>query len=350
MTIALVALGVAPSAVVAAAPAGLRCDEILFSVALAPGQEADFTVVGWLCSRGRIVNKTIQVLLHGATYDHNYWDFPYRPDQYSYVRAATVAGYATLNMDRLGHGRSSRVAGDVLDLNAGAFAVHQIIQDLRSGEIVSNGFGRIQAERILLAGESIGGNIAWLEAGTYQDVDGLLVAGSAHVFSVGFEDIRKHTVPVETDPLLGWRSFPPGYFTTRIGTRGLLFYYEPNTDPTVILVDEILKQTITLGENTSVGPTLPVSRRVNAPTLITVGDFDDLFCDPPSCTATGSLDGETANYGAGSCAELTIVSDAGHNLNLHRNAPAYFDLVQEWADRRVGPSTLVEPPPRPCQE
>ncbi len=100
MTAAFMVLGVAPSAIEAAAQAGLRCDEILFSVAPAPDQEVDFTVVGWLCSRGPIANKTIQILVNGATYDHHYWDFPYRPSQYSYVRAATATGYATLNMDR----------------------------------------------------------------------------------------------------------------------------------------------------------------------------------------------------------------------------------------------------------
>jgi hypothetical protein len=258
-----VLLQLQPSAAEADGLASVKCDEILFPVALTPGGEADLTVVGELCSRGPIKNKTIQVLVHGATYDHNYWDFPFLPKKYSYVWAATAAGYATLNMDRLGHGQSSRVPGEVLDLNAGAFAIHQIIQELRSGTIVSHKFGRVKAKRILLAGESIGGNLAWLEAGTYHDVDGLLVASSAHVFSVGFADIVANTVPVESDPLLAPRGFPPNYFTTRLGTRGQLFYYLPNADRLVILIDEILKQTITLGENTSVGPTLPVSQQVN---------------------------------------------------------------------------------------
>lgn len=113
--------------------------------------------------------------------------------------------------------------------------------------------------------------------------------------------------------------------------------------------DEILKQTITLGENISVGPTLPVSQQVDVPTLITVGDYDFLFCTPPSCTATSSLANEAANYGPHTCAEVVTMPDAGHNLNLHRNAQTYFGILGEWADRRVGSSSQV-PPPQPCDQ
>lgn len=330
-------------------PGGPRCDRLVFPVALAPGDPADLNVVAWLCSDGPIRHKTIQVLVHGATYDHNIWDFPYRPEHYSYVRAATAAGYATLNMDRLGHGQSSLVPGDSLDLIAGAFAIHQMIGALRSGTVVSPSFGRINARRILLGGESIAGNIVWFEAGTYHDVDGLLVAGSAHTFSIGLQRIQENTIPVEDDPRLSRFSYPPGYFTTAPGTRGSLFYHLPDASRAVIAIDELLKDTITSGENNGVFPTLAVSQQVDVPTLITIGDFDDLFCDPPSCTASGTIDNETDSYGPGSCAELLIMPHAGHVLNLHRNAPVYFEAVREWADRRVGADDRALPPD-PCDE
>jgi pimeloyl-ACP methyl ester carboxylesterase len=327
----------------------LRCEKILFQVALAPDQPTSFTVVTWLCARGTVHGKTIQVLVHGATYDHNTWDWPLQPETYSYVRAATAAGYATLNMDRVGHGESSRVSdGALLDLNGDAFAIHQIIQELRGGQLVTHQFGRVRATRILLAGESIAANIVWLEAGTYHDVDGLVVAGSAHTFGPGFADIPLNTVPTFIDPILGPRGFPPNYFTSLVGSRGFLFYWAPNADPAVIALDELLKQTVTLGEFTSVGPTLPVSAQVNVPTLITIGDHDHLFCIPPSCSATNSVANETSFWSPAACPELVVVPDSGHNLNLHRNAQTYFAIVREWADRRVGASTK-DRAPQPCQ-
>lgn len=338
-----------PPAAVAGGGPKLRCDAIVFRVALAPGQPADKRVVGWLCSRGPLADKTIQVLVHGATYDHNVWDFPYRPDRYSYVRAATDAGYATLNLDRLGHGLSSRVPGAELDLTAGAYALHQIVQKLRSGTLRAHQLGRVEADKILLAGESLGGNLVWTEAATYGDVDGLVVAGSAHSFGPGLDLLLQVTVPVEQDPIFRFFGFPPGYLTTIPGTRGDAYYHLPEVEPLVVLVDEILKQTMTVGEIGGIPGSLPLSLEVDVPTFITVGDFDDIFCAPPSCTATGSLDAETDHWGPGTCAELLVMPDAGHVLNLHENAQDYFALVREWADRRVGPSSSV-PPTEPCDE
>jgi alpha-beta hydrolase superfamily lysophospholipase len=331
----------------AEASAAPRCERLVFPVALASGQPADYTAVGWLCSDGPIEHKTVQVLVHGATYDHNVWDFPYHPQRYSYVRAATAAGYATLNLDRLGHGQSSRVPGDLLDLNVGAYALHQIITALRSGQIFSQEFGLVQAERILLAGESLGGNLVWMEAALYGDVDGLVVAGSAHSFSIGLQRVVDATWPVENDPFLGPQNFPSGYFTTIPGTRDEAYYEMEYAKEKVVAVDELLKQTLTAGEIGGIFPSLPLSAQVAVPTLITVGDFDDIFCDPPSCTVSGSLANETSFYGPDSCAELLIMPEAGHVLNLHHNAPDYFALVREWADRRVGASSLV-PAPQPC--
>ncbi|MGH7436403.1 MAG: alpha/beta hydrolase, partial [Polyangiaceae bacterium] len=119
--------------------ADLRCAQVSFPVSLAAGQAADSRVVAWLCARGAVEGRTIQVLLHGGTYDHNYWDFPLMPDQYSYVRAATRAGYVTLNVDRLGSGLSSHPNPDTLTLHVNAFSVHQIVGALREGNMTVPG-------------------------------------------------------------------------------------------------------------------------------------------------------------------------------------------------------------------
>ena len=46
--------------------------------------------------------STLQVLVHGVTYNLEYWDISFQPEMYSYVRFAAAQGYATLNMARLG--------------------------------------------------------------------------------------------------------------------------------------------------------------------------------------------------------------------------------------------------------
>src|SRR5262245_39860697 len=75
----------------------LRGQPLQIPVALSPGAPADQTISATL-SRPPGSGGTLQILLHGATYSHVYWDFPFKPERYSYVRAMSRAGYATLNM------------------------------------------------------------------------------------------------------------------------------------------------------------------------------------------------------------------------------------------------------------
>src|SRR5581483_583937 len=75
----------------------LNCEESSLPVKLSADGQAIYSVTGWLCARGNFSGKTVQLLVSGVSYDHNYWDFPYQSDNYSYVQSATKAGYATFN-------------------------------------------------------------------------------------------------------------------------------------------------------------------------------------------------------------------------------------------------------------
>src|SRR5207237_4336047 len=128
----------------------LRCQPLRLAVALAPGAPANQTVSAILCRPpGR--GGTLQILLHGATYSHIYWDFPYRPERYSYVRAMSRAGYATLNLDRLGIGASSHPSADALTRTSEAYVTHQLVQLALSG-----GFEGGPFEHVVLVGHSLG--------------------------------------------------------------------------------------------------------------------------------------------------------------------------------------------------
>ncbi|HEX3526575.1 MAG TPA: hypothetical protein VH988_05880 [Thermoanaerobaculia bacterium] len=91
---------------------GLRCQDVTFPVTLSTSDHTIYHVYGELCSRGSIHDKTIQVALHGATYSHIYWDWPYLPEIYSYARYATAAGYAGVlrRADLLGLGQPEQRA------------------------------------------------------------------------------------------------------------------------------------------------------------------------------------------------------------------------------------------------
>jgi pimeloyl-ACP methyl ester carboxylesterase len=325
-------------------PGGLRCSDVTFPVTLAPGDTTIYNVFGVLCARGSLHDKTIQIALHGATYSHLYWDWPYQPALYSYVRIATEAGYAVLNIDRIGVGRSDHPSPDAITIDANAYVVHQIVQALRGGDRVVPGFGRTRAERVALVGHSLGSVIAIDEAATYGDVDGVALTGVSHTVTSHLGDVSFY--PANLDPRFAGQNLPDDYFTTTPGTRGI-FYQAPFFDPNVLAVDEQNKETVTLAELNTAVPALSLSTGIHVPVLIAVGDLDQAFCNEPSCSASGSLGAEAGFFAPDACLETRVIPFSGHVVNLHFSAPFTFFTLLDWMDRRVGRNPNA-PPPQPC--
>jgi pimeloyl-ACP methyl ester carboxylesterase len=342
---ALAAVLLVPSAA-QAAEGGFRCEELSFDVNLSPEDATVYSVFGVLCSRGSIDQKTIQITLHGSTYSHLYWDWPLEPETYSYVRRATAAGYAVLNLDRIGIGQSDRPPAAAVTIEANGYVVHQIVQALRGGDLVVPSFGRIRAERVALVGHSLGSVISIQEAATYGDVDGVVLTGVSHTVTPALGEIFAVLYPANLDPRFAGQGVPDGYLTTLPGTRGV-FYYLPSVDPLVLAVDEQTKETVTGAELDTAFPALFLSGGVHVPALVVVGDFDRAFCADPSCSASGSLAAEAGFFPPDACVETAAIAGAGHDLNLHFQAPLAYDVVLSWMDRRVGSNPNV-PPPVPC--
>jgi len=169
-------LGAFAPAQPAAAEARLECSEHTLSVTLTPGATDTFNVVGTLCSQGPAAGKTVQLLLHGATYARYYWDLPYQAEHYSYVHAATKRGYATFNLDRIGNGASDHPDGNLVYIVANGFVVHQVVEALRAGEIASQSF-----EKVIVVGHSMGSFSAANYAGSFPgEADGIILTGFLH--------------------------------------------------------------------------------------------------------------------------------------------------------------------------
>jgi pimeloyl-ACP methyl ester carboxylesterase len=129
--------------------------------------------------------------------------------------------------------------------------------------------------------------------------------------------------------------------------------YSSNTDPDVLAVLEKEGKDISPdGEDfrVAVGPPALV-RAIRVPILSVVGQYDVFYCSAPSCPAARA---EPVFYGCHSqsagarnvvatiCApraelELVVFPNAGHNVNLQRNAPAWFAIARHWSDRHFGP-------------
>jgi pimeloyl-ACP methyl ester carboxylesterase len=293
---------------------------------------SDAALYGELCIPGGHRPTAVQLLVHGGTYTHAYWDMSPNADRYSYVQKALAAGYATFNVDRLGAGASSHPASSQVTLENGAEALHQVITQLRAGALGGHAFSRV-----IWVGHSFGSLLAWLEASRYNDVYAFVLTGLLHSSkpswaTMAFADI----IPASLDPVLA------GYLTTAPGTRADLFYYLPNADPGVIALDEGLKSTETLAEiqtaSTLLSSPLPPpdtspSRAIAVPTLLVLGDHDNIACRPPDgldCTAANVMAQEAPYYSRQAHLHVQIVPRTGHDIQLHLSAATADKQILDW--------------------
>ena len=109
----------------------VTCRRTAVQVALAPQTPANYTVSGELCATPmeRTAGATVQLLIPGATYNYEYWDFgKIDGNEYSYARQVAGQGFPTFAIDPLGSGSSSRPPSDQLTIQAAAFVAHQIVR------------------------------------------------------------------------------------------------------------------------------------------------------------------------------------------------------------------------------
>lgn len=365
-------------------PKARSCTEIDIPVAMSQGWPASEKIHGRLCVPAGVSPRIIQVLVHGITYDGGYWEFPDPSggtDRYNYAAAANKAGYATLAIDRVGSGRSSRPLSTMLTIDSNAYTVHQVVQAIRSGE-VTNPSGK-RFTKIVYVGHSYGTWTGWNEVTTYRDVD-------AAVFTAAFEELSftaplivlPSTYPAAADPRFAGKGLDPGYLTTLPGTRRALFYDPAPVDPAVIAHDEATKQTVAATEIANYPSILNRKYQITVPTLLVAGTNDSLFCReypasfPPLLGGIGALgttlgdlvaphedttagqtqdvvgsrlgaancdtpralvDDERAHLGNPPQLDAYILDGAGHDLNQALDARDYFAAVNSWIRTTLGP-------------
>jgi len=294
---------------------GCRSMQVPVSIA---GDLHPYTIAGTFC-RPAAATATVLLLVPGATYDRRYWDWPIRPDTYSFVAAMAGTGFATLAIDRLGEGGSSHPPATEVTIPSSATAIHQVVTWLRQVEGI---------KRVVLVGHSLGSDMSVIEAGMYKDVDGLVVSGYLHTFSPAAAALNTAFYPTQDDSEWQGAHLPPGYITTRPGARSL-FYYSPNMDADIAAYDEAHKAVGTVGEFANFIPLFEhnQSARIRVPVLAVVGEDDAVFCSNVSCPQASI---ESGFYGPAAHFQLVVVPDAGHDLNLQRNAQVWYTICRHW--------------------
>ncbi|ALG15349.1 hypothetical protein AOZ06_37410 [Kibdelosporangium phytohabitans] len=292
------------------------------------------TMYGKLCQPADA--KAVQVLVPGASYNSAYWDIEVTPEIRSFRQAMNKAGYATLTLDRLGSGRSTRPLSATLTSFTQANVVHQVIQAVRAGK------GVPKFDKVVLGGHSVGSAISVIEAGTYKDVDAVLVTGMMHsVNALGSLPVLASLAPANLDPKFLGKILDPGYLTTRPGLRFSDFHKPGAQAPGVAEHDERTKDVFAPGEFVDtllLGAILPYSRKIDVPVLLVMGN-DPAFCGflAADCSSAASLlRHESPNYSPAAKLKTYLVGDYGHSINYAPGAPKYHEAVIRWADAAVG--------------
>lgn len=283
-----------------------------------------YRIAGYLYAPQHARHRTVQLLVHGATYNHLYWDAAkINRERYSYAREMAHRGYVVVAIDQLGTGNSDKPDGDFFSLDEAASALHQI-----SGQVRAYG-GR--HAKLAYVGHSNGSVTSIYAQGTYGDADLLVTTGWVH----GFRGL-----PIDpTDPQVQ-QSIATPYIDLRGPLRNNIMYYTPKADPAMIAYDTSVltdsmprHQFLDLigihADITSRGPggvtQATRSQLVRVPTLVQAGERDDYIAPanagPPS---------ERTFYPLVHDFSFHALPQIGHVYNLHINHDESWDDIDAW--------------------
>lgn len=319
--------------------ASIKVERLVFDVTVANGP---LKMVGYLYYHGSYQNRPLQVLLHGATYNHEYWDFPsIHGRDYSYARYMAVRKYAVLALDLPGAGESvvSRNAqtsapvgpnGFALTLAESAGAVNQVLVAMKSE---ANPTGHAFSP-VVLVGHSAGSINATVVQGAFADhADALVITGSRHLTGQVLSIPAVQGLIQQLLALAGALA-PFEYFQLPGAIREALFYHAAAADPAVIAVDNLTMDWWSNGELFStflafLDPRIDQPWRVNGKVLIQVSQHDNLF--------PGVFMEDEAALWSGTTPTIQVLQGIGHDFNLHLNREESWRGIDEWLCANVIP-------------
>ncbi|WHT19314.1 alpha/beta fold hydrolase [Crossiella sp. CA-258035] len=328
------------SALIAPIPAGAAeatCRDLSIPVSLLdlPLLGLDQTMYGRLCVPAG-GSRTVQVLVPGGTYNSSYWDISHSPETRSYRRVQNKAGFATLALDRLGTGRSSKPLSALLTAFTQANAVNHVVKAMKSGSLGP------RFSKVILGGHSLGSAVSVIVAASHRNVDGVLIAGQLHRLNLtGIVPTLTTLTPVLLEPKLG--HLDPTSLTTAAGLRYTAFHRGGPLDEAAIAHDEANKDGLAAGEAVDgilLGTLLPLSRQITVPVLLAMGGDDQVFCGGllgSDCSSAEALKRfEAPNFAPAARLRTFVLPDYGHSFNYAPNAPEFFQATARWAEEMVG--------------
>jgi pimeloyl-ACP methyl ester carboxylesterase len=208
---------------------------------------------------GESPHRPLVIMVHGASDSHTVFDFA---PGYRAAEELADRGFGVLTVDRVGYGASSRPNGDSLSFATQARQLHDVVQDVRAGAL---GFTPPQ---IVLLGPSVGADIVMVEAGTFHDVDGVIVCFNTN-------QLQPALFAVDVG---AWLAQGP-YFDFGVDFRTSFFYAEPWAVDWIIDRDNATRSLVPRAEILSAlgGESAAFRAAIDVPVLLMQAAHDGLF-------------------------------------------------------------------------
>ena len=251
---------------------------------------------------------------------------------YDYATALAKLGHTSVTIDRLGYGASGHPDGRRSCLGGQADVAHQVVQALKSGSYAVIGGNPVRFKRVALAGHSIGGEIAMIEAYSFRDVAALI--------DVSFSAQNQPRAQVALGPtrdtcLAGgepvFQTGPPGY--AYYGSppvsdfKAIMFHSAPRV---VTDAAGVLRNRDPCGDTDSIVPALLQQRvqvaKITVPVLVICGTRDVLF-------STLGCKIQSERFTRSSRVTFQTVRNAGHAIALEAPKATFRRKVARWLER-----------------
>ncbi|KAJ5087795.1 catalytic protein [Penicillium angulare] len=288
--------------------------------------QGNYSIYSRLClpdTAAKITNiKTVQVLTHGITADNTYWDIS---PGYSYIDAATDAGYATLSYDQLGVGNSDHPDPIQVVQAASQVAVtHALVQLLRNAKV-----GGYHFQNIVGVGHSAGSILTQAVTAQYpRDLDAVILTGLVtNSYYLAITQASLNMVNANSQVSGQFRDLPAGYLTpqTEVGIQ-FAFYRWPNYDTAAFSRQVAHKSTNSIGVELTLGGLLGPASSFAGPVDVVLGANDLVSCGGncthPQNQAAAFLSTSYPNASPGS--QTFIAAGAGHAIAAHKSAGDSF--------------------------
>ncbi|KAH7325590.1 Alpha/Beta hydrolase protein [Stachybotrys elegans] len=272
--------------------------------------------------------QTLQVLLHGATYNKGMWEFFYEPETYSYTRFMNLAGYSTLAVDLIGAGESSYPHG-LLEVQVGTFVqtTHQVLQRTRSGELLGRSY-----DNIALVGFSLGGTIANSLVEQYpDDVDLTILLGvswdTSYSYPAFLAGLQSAAADIDAER---WGHLEDWYQTQSGLTAREAANFFGDYDQELLVQEFPTRDVDTLGAAITFVFHLVTAYTYRKPVFLGIGEMDTIFCGRRCGSEPYAL---YDHFPHATEHVIKVYENTGHALLYHRAAPLVMEDIRVFLDR-----------------